>query len=55
MKSLTIRTALLTVSLAVLLLSLAVGVDVMISLKTLNDGANALYDDVMPASRRPRK
>ncbi len=48
MKSLTIRTALLTVSLAVLLLSLAVGVDVMISLKTLNDGANALYDDVMP-------
>jgi methyl-accepting chemotaxis protein len=48
MKSLTIRTALLTVSTAVLLLSLAVGADVMVSIKTLNDGANTLYDDVMP-------
>jgi methyl-accepting chemotaxis protein len=48
MKSLTIRTALLAVSLAVLLLSVAVGVLVMQSLKTLNDGANALFDDVMP-------
>jgi len=48
MKSLTIRTALLTVSVAVLLLSLAAGVVVMQSIKILNDGANALYDDVMP-------
>jgi methyl-accepting chemotaxis protein len=48
MKSLTIRTALLAVSTAVLLLSLAVGGIVMTSIKTLNDGANTLYDDILP-------
>jgi methyl-accepting chemotaxis protein len=48
MKSLSLRTALLAVSILTLLMAVAVGGLSMTSLKTLNDGANALYDDVLP-------
>jgi methyl-accepting chemotaxis protein len=48
MKSITIRTALITVALATLLLSTITGIVVMRSLATLNDGANTLYDFIIP-------
>ncbi len=48
MPSLSIRTGLLAISLATLGLSVGVGYVAITSATTLNDGANALYDDVIP-------
>jgi len=48
MPSLSIRTGLLTISVAVLGLSLGVGYVAYNAAGTLNGGANALYDDVLP-------
>ncbi len=48
MPSLSIRTGLLAISLATLGLSVGVGYVAITSATTLNEGANALYDDVIP-------
>ena len=48
MKSITLRTALLTVALATLALSVITGIIVVRALGTLNEGANTLYDNIIP-------
>src|SRR5262245_36558168 len=48
MKSITLKTALIAVSLLTLVMAVAVGVVSMNSLGTLNDGANTFNDDILP-------
>lgn len=48
MPSLSIRNGLMAISVATLALSAGVGYEAVTSTTTLNDGANTLYDDVIP-------